>query len=82
MNKKIIMIFLTLTDCKRSKSMALTPVLSKSRFSNSERNSGTFKSLILRDSNDSDMVYYNKQITTNDKFNIEMYRQIDNEIQF
>lgn len=47
---------LNLTFCKRSNNMALTPVLSKSRFSSSERNSGTFKSQILRNSNVSDII--------------------------
>lgn len=65
------MLFRTLTFCKRSTRTAFTPVLSKSRFSNSERNSGTFRSQIFRDSNVSDITTSNpndnlKNITTRD----------------
>lgn len=55
-----ITIFYTLTFCKRSKSIAFTPVLSKSRFSNSERNSVTFKSQAFRGSNFSDILIKRK----------------------
>lgn len=48
--------------------MAFTPVLSKSRFSNSERNSVTFKSQIVRESRDSDIIITRcvKQVKIND----------------
>lgn len=55
-----ITIFYTLTFCKRSTSIAFTPVLSKSRFSNSERNSVTFKSQAFRGSNFSDILIERK----------------------